>query len=361
VGAAGVTYIAPAAKVLRHLDRLAAWQAGDKPAPVTVEWDLSNRCSLGCQDCHFAHTHSKGPWTAKARTLPMAFDSTGDLADAVMVKRALTEMSTAGVKSIVWSGGGEPTLHPKWEQVLIHAHVEGLEQGMYTLGGHLDNEKARLLAGLTEFVVVSLDAPDSATYAQEKGVPSPRFDAACNGISLLAKHGGTVGVSFLLHSKNWNRVADMHALARRLGATYTTFRPVVRWESQTPAQTNDDRSWMYQALPLLKEMSYHADVEVDVSRFEQYLGWKGHGYSTCYGIRVNSVVTPDGRMWLCCNRRGMPESCLGDLRTESFGAIWARHPASFKVNDQCRTMCRLHPVNQVLSSLETPRAHEAFV
>jgi MoaA/NifB/PqqE/SkfB family radical SAM enzyme len=358
---AGVTYIDPRAKVLRHLGRLAAWQAGEKPAPVTVEWDLSNRCSLGCQDCHFAHTHSKGPWTVKGRTLPMAFDGTGDLADYDLVRRAIDEMFAAGVKGIVWSGGGEPTLHPQWREILHYARTRGLDRGMYTLGGHLSEMTARVLAEATSFVVVSLDANDAATYAQEKGVPALRFDQACNGIRWIASSGGTVGVSFLLHSKNWTRVQDMLALTRELGATYATFRPAVRFNAHHQATTDDDRRWIDSALPALRGLAQEPDVEVSLQRFIDYRDWRGHGYSTCYGVRLNTTITPDGRVWLCPNRRGLPGSCLGDLRTESFGAIWARHPASFQVNDQCRVMCRLHPVNQTLHALETPRLHEAFV
>jgi hypothetical protein len=47
-----MTYINPRAKPLAHLDRLAAWQKGGMAPPVTLEWDLSNRCSLGCAACH---------------------------------------------------------------------------------------------------------------------------------------------------------------------------------------------------------------------------------------------------------------------------------------------------------------------
>lgn len=356
-----MTYIAPRQKVLRHLGRLAQWQSGEKPAPITVEWDLSNRCSLGCQDCHFAHTHSKGPWTTKARTLPMAFEGTGDLADANVVVPALKDMARAGVQSIAWSGGGEPTLHPAWGAIMHCANLEGLQQGMYTHGGHIDADGAELLARYTSWVVVSLDAVDAETYATEKGVPASRFDAACNGIRLLAQHGATVGVSFLLHAQNWKRVGSMLELARALGATYATFRPSIRFQANQPSVASECASWVTEALPTLEAISAEPDVECDPSRFAAYRDWHGHGYDTCYGVRVNAAVTPDGRVWLCCNRRGMPESCLGDLRTESFGAIWARHPASFKVNDQCRVMCRLHPVNQVLHALEQPRAHEAFV
>src|SRR5690606_13491515 len=108
-----MSYIAPS-KALVHLDQLAGWKRGDKPAPVTVEWDLSNRCSLGCQSCHFAHTHTRGPWTKRQRALPVLFDAGGDLADTELVKRGLSEMADYGVKAVVWSGGGEPTLHPDW-------------------------------------------------------------------------------------------------------------------------------------------------------------------------------------------------------------------------------------------------------
>jgi MoaA/NifB/PqqE/SkfB family radical SAM enzyme len=361
-----VKFIDSRAKVFRHLDRLAGWRAGDKPAPVTVEWDLSNRCSLGCQDCHFAHTHSKGPWTSKARALPMAFDSTGDLADIGLVTRAIEQMRRydggAGVRAIVWSGGGEPTLHPEWQAAVDCAAENFIEQGMYTLGGHFTEASARFLAQRAVFVVVSLDAADAATYARDKGVPAARFAAACDGIRRLSEQKrAAVGVSFLLHARNWFHVAPMLDLARTLGATYATFRPAIRFHAPQPSRTVDDRAWVTEALPLLEQVSLEADVECDLSRFTAYRDWAGHGYDTCLGVRMNTTITADGRVWLCPNRRGMAGSCLGDLRTESFGAIWARHPGSFAVNDQCRVMCRLHPVNEVLSAVETPRAHEAFV
>jgi len=74
---------------------------------------------------------------------------------------------------------------------------------------------------------------------------------------------------------------------------------------------------------------------------------------------LNTTITPDGRVWLCPQRRGV--SALGDLRRESFTDIWARHPRTFTVDAGCRAMCRLHPVNETLAALRTPRAHEAFV
>lgn len=356
-----MSYITPS-KVFSHLDRLAGWQRGEKPAPVTVEWDLTNRCSLGCFACHFAHTHVKGPWAARDRAMPEGFESTGSIADVALVRRGLEDMAVAGVKGIIWTGGGEPTLHPHWPEIVQHAHGLGLEQGMYTLGGHFTEASARHLAQRLTWVVVSLDACDHESYAAEKGVPANRFDAACDGIRALASAGGAVvGASFMLHAGNWHRAPEMLALGRALGATYVTFRPTIQTSPDRPGVPLDDRQWVTDATPTLQALSLEADVECDVPRFHEYRDWSGRKYSTCYGIRMNATVTPDGRVWVCPQRRGIAGSEVGDLRVESFSALWQRHVGQWTQFEGCRAMCRLHLVNETLAHVYAPRRHEAFV
>ncbi len=356
-----MTYISPS-KVYAHLDRLAAWQHGEKPAPVTVEWDLSNRCSLGCQSCHFAHTHTKGPWAGRDRRLPMAFEDCGDLADTDLVLRALDEMEALGVRGVIWSGGGEPTLHPDWPQIITRAADVGLAQGMYTLGGHLTMRTAAKLAAVASWVVVSLDAPDAGTYAMEKGVAPDRFAAACDGVRWLAEGGhAVVGVSFLLHARNWFLAPEMLAAARDLGATYTTFRPTIETHADHAAVCSGDRFWLTPALPLLEQLAMEPDVECDPSRFAAYGNWTGRAYDRCHGIKLNATITPDGRVWVCPQRRGVRGSEVGDLRIESFAELWARHPGQWTDFAECRVMCRLHLVNETLAPLFAAHPHEAFV
>lgn len=356
-----MTFIDPRAKVLRHLDRIAAWRDGQTPAPVTVEWDLTNRCSLGCQDCHFAHTHVKGPWATRDRRIPMAFDGTGDLADRDLVMSALVDAALAGVRGVIWSGGGEPTLHPDWRLLVSHAHALRLEQGMYTLGGHFTADTAARLADQATFVVVSLDAVDAPTYAAEKGVPPARFDDACQGIRWLSGRRAAIGVSFLLHAGNWRDMGRMIALARALGATYTLLRPAIQFDPAAPGRPLTRPDWVTPARVDLERYATYPDVECDVTRFVAYRDWQGHGYTACQGPALNTTITPDGRVWICPNKRGLAGAALGDLRRESFHTIWARHPGRFDVDASCRVMCRLHPVNETLDALAQPRLHEAFV
>ena len=58
-------YVDARGKLLQHMDRLAVIKTGGSPPPVNVEIDLSNRCSLGCEWCHFAYTHTRGPFKGK--------------------------------------------------------------------------------------------------------------------------------------------------------------------------------------------------------------------------------------------------------------------------------------------------------
>jgi MoaA/NifB/PqqE/SkfB family radical SAM enzyme len=357
-----VTFISPG-KVFAHSDRLWAWKSGNKPAPVTVEWDLSNRCSLGCSWCHFAHTHTRGPLAGKS-VLPMAYESGGDLADLGLVSTALKDMAAAGVLGVVWSGGGEPTLHPYWQTIVAVAASHRLHQGMYTHGGHVDDVGAPLLAKMFDWVVVSLDAADGATYAAEKGVKPEAFERACKGIERIAAVEGrtaTLGVSFLLHAGNWSDAASMREVAFGLGADYVTFRPTIQTTADRPSEVEITPRWVTEALPTLRWLAEDSRVELAVDRFEAYRDWAGHGYATCHGVKVNATITPDGRIWLCPQRRGIAGSCVGDLRVEPFAEIWAKHPGSYAVDDGCRVMCRLHQVNQKLAPVFATYQHEAFV
>jgi hypothetical protein len=178
-------------------------------------------------------------------------------------------------------------------------------------------------------------------------------------LTALIGSKATVGASFLLHAENWHRTGEMLALARSLGATYTTFRPAIQTAADAPSRVTGARAWVLDALPDLVALEAEPDVEVDASRFVAYAGWQGHGYSACHGIRMNTTITPDGRVWVCPQRRGV--TALGDLRRDAFAAIWARHPRSFAVDAGCRVMCRLHPVNETLAAVQTPLRHEAFV
>ena len=355
------TYVAPREKLFGHLDRLVELRdTSATAAPINVEVDLSNRCSLGCEWCHFAYTHTRGPLAGKRRK-PANAEVGGDLMDPLLAARLIGEAAKLGAASITWTGGGEPTLHPAFDEI-VQTGEGRIAQGLYTHGGHISTERAALLKRVMTFVYVSLDAADAESYKRDKGVD--RFDAACAGIRRLVAADGdaTVGVGFLLGAHNWWKARQMADLGRSLGADYVQFRPIILYDIDDPGTVTDAQTeWLHQPLrELLDGLAAEPGVEIDVERFRMYRHWKGHGYETCWWSVLQTVVTPNGKMWRCVNKREQPAALLGDLSVESFADVWARVHAQ-PVDSDCRVLCRGHLANLALDDLLSPRVHPEFV
>ena len=335
-----------------HLDRIHAIQRGTKAAPVNVEIDLSNRCSLGCEWCHFAYTHTRGPLAGKESIFsPPQPIPGGDLMDTKLAYAIIDQLAGSGVRSITWTGGGEPTLHPDYDRIIEYAG-QRIDQGIYTNGAHISPERAGLMKRNMQWVYVSLDAADREAYKACKGVDA--FAKVCSGVSFLANASGkaTVGVGYLLTRDNWQDYCEMADLGREMGADYIQFRPTVL--------PGEDRGWLYECIDELKYMQGKPGTEVDISRFEIYRDWQGHGYETCYWSLMQTVITPNGKVWTCVNKREYDGAELGDLSKESFYDIWMRNRAA-RVDGDCRMMCRGHIPNLALNEIIQPREHVNFV
>ena len=355
-----MTYIDPRHKVLWHADRISELQLyGHTTAPVNVEIDLSNRCTHGCEWCHFAYTHSRGP-LARTAQKPAGYEDCGDLMDTDLAFDIIDQLGDMGVRSITWTGGGEPTLHPAFKRIIDYAAMSGIPQGIYTHGSNLTGDlPVRLKASMT-FVYISLDEATADKFYKSKGVN--RFEYVVNGISDLAKEPGTatIGVGFLLHSGNVGDVERMVHLARSLGADYCQFRPVVDYVQDCPG-TRLDTEWVDDAIAALAPWQADPFVNADLDRFLMYRNWAGHGYTTCNWAAMQTVITPNGKVWACVNRRGHKGAELGDLTVERFEDIWYRHGKPCNVGADCRLLCRGHLCNLTLDAVVTKPQHEAFI
>jgi cyclic pyranopterin phosphate synthase len=356
-----MSYIDPHAKLFHHLDKLHQIRtSGKTTAPINVEIDLSNRCSHGCAWCHFAYTHTRGPLKGKQAKPAGAVDG-GDLMDVKLAIGILKQLRDMGVKSVTWTGGGEPTLHPYFNDIVFESYHYGLQQGIYTHGGHVDKERASILKGQFTWAFISLDECDRDSFRVSKGVD--RFEQVLTGIRLLVSTPGpaTIGVGFLLHQGNYFRVPEMVALGKSLGVNYVQFRPTILYEQDAPNRLAEDTEWINNALVYLRDYAYDASVIVDQGRFAMYQSWRGHGYQTCNWSALQTVITPNGKVWRCTNKREHADALLGDLTQEPFADLWARAGGSCAVDGACRVMCRGHIANITLDTLMVEPAHKNFI
>lgn len=292
----------------------------------------------------------------------------GDEMDDALALRILDELAACGVQSVTFSGGGEPTLHPRFMRIAGHAKGAGLALGLYTnaalLGNELRQELVRFIKANFAFVVISLDAANAAAYHTAKQVDA--FEDACAGVRALARAEGDaiITASFLLDEANYRDMWAMYDLSRKLGADYAEFRPIVHFELDDPGKPSADTAWIGAARVQLADIAQRPDVYVAHNKFRRLanarVGNWPRGYTTCHGILFTGVITPNGKVWTCVNRRGFPDSVVGDLATESFADVWARQKP-FAVDAKCRVLCRADSLNVLLDTLSQPLPHEAFL
>jgi MoaA/NifB/PqqE/SkfB family radical SAM enzyme len=80
-----------------------------------------------------------------------------------LVFNLLNELQEVGVKAITYVGGGEPTLHKDFDEIITRSYEMGFEVGLVTNGEIIDT-KIDLLKKCCKFVRVSLDAGTRKTH-----------------------------------------------------------------------------------------------------------------------------------------------------------------------------------------------------
>lgn len=112
-------------KLMQFPERLVDFVEGRLPEPLLCELYPTYACQLRC------------PWCDMGHTLKDQTDASGHMPRRLLLS-VVEQLSSAGVKAINWSGGGEPTLHPDILEAVTLSKRLGMSNGMFTNGlwGH---------------------------------------------------------------------------------------------------------------------------------------------------------------------------------------------------------------------------------
>ena len=140
------------------------------------------------------------------------------------------------IKSIDFTGGGEPLLQPQLPQWIAEAHAAGCETGFLTNGLLLKKEKLKqILAAGVDWICISLDGADASMY--EKIRIGSNFERVCENVANIAKmrdgNRPRTMINFVLMDLNFHQVEDIVRLADQLRVDQVNFKQcdVIRGES----------------------------------------------------------------------------------------------------------------------------------
>jgi cyclic pyranopterin phosphate synthase len=339
-------------KILRHGRAIEAWQRGENPYPVTCEIDVCGACNSRCPSC--VGGEHRGVLSLRE------------------VAVLLHELANHGTRGVIFTGGGEPTLHQELPEMLSVARGMGLDVGLITNGLRVTPDLLRLAAESCTWIRISLDAGTAEGYAKSHGGTAEEWVAVRRNLGAwaeardLALPRPTLGVGVLVDDEFLSDMMPAAELADRAGADYCQFRPYYlgSWfgrHTLDPRRYREEYERVAAAFPRVVVQSGDK-----FKALEQ--GGCARPYSACHGQQFCGVVCSNGDVTLCCLMRGKPQFVLGNIHEQSFGDIWAgeRRQAVLRNLDlkrDCPPLCRCDNLNRILDGLAPAAApqHEAFL
>lgn len=172
------------------------------PPPLSVQLELTNRCSSRCSHCK-RHTWSDSEEMTTSQ-----------------LKILIDELYQLRVKSVTVSGG-EPTCRSDLEEILSYARSKQIRLGVISNGVEFTEQVAKAIVTNCEWVRISLDASNKDDYGRIRGDAS-HFESVMKSLNLLREareesHADCrIGTCYAIQNLNAHDVSSMVDLAGTL-------------------------------------------------------------------------------------------------------------------------------------------------
>ncbi len=289
-------------KLIYHPEHLARINCGGGCNPIKVHISPSMACNARCKDCWDANVQSPKK---------MSLLRQGLLVDALVASK---------VKSVVWTGGGEPLLALE-ENTVIGLGEAGICQGLIT---NLINVPDWLWDNLNAFswIRVSLNALNEADYKEHFGVDKwAEVVANLGELRRLKPPNLTLGVGFVAIDRTFRVDTDSFLkLDSLVRADYYQIRPR-HGLSLTPCQ-----------LEQLQELKDKHDLPIQVT-VEKPL----KPYLPCNVHWIAPIIDALGDVYPCCSTLGFEPLRIGNIFKEG-ASLWASN-TRLQQAKQLKTQC----------------------
>lgn len=135
-------------KLIHHPKVIEALQR-NRAFPISLQIATTSKCQLNCSFCSNVNRKKK------------------EELDYNLLLRTIFDMNRFGAKTVEWTGGGEPLLYSKINEVILVVNTYGMEQGLITNGLELDKLESKKL-DMLKWIRISMNCLD---YVDNIAVP----------------------------------------------------------------------------------------------------------------------------------------------------------------------------------------------
>jgi len=362
-------------KAIYFIDRLRGIKSGEQPSPIHLYLYLSDLCNHNCSFCAYRQdgytttelfiSHNEDGSVIKNPNRMLTLEK---------VISILDDAALLDVKAIQFTGGGEPTLHPNFAEIVDIAHALGIETSLVTNGSRL-NERAISALMKSSWVRISLDAGTKETYKSIRQINKDNeFENVLANVKALVKERDRVksdlyiGISFVVTKDNWEEIPLACDLANGAGADS------IRYASRFTNE-NDDyyKDFGDEAEALIKkEMAMRANESTSfniinsLSERRDDLRLGSPDYDRCAYQQLATFIGADMNLYTCCcnayNNRGL----IGSIKDCRFLELWNSKKKEIFMStfnarncERCQFNLRNREINTMIDSL--PDTHVNFI
>lgn len=303
----------------------------DEQFPISVEVHLTDRCNLNCEWCTDKNLRNN--------------KATLDLG---IIKKLFHEFGIQRT-GVTLEGGGEPTLHPNFQEVIEAGKEANVDMGLISNGTIDISEYVDKL----NWVRISLDSSTKDEYKREKGVDC--FERVMENLERLSRSRNPeetfVGVGYVLTTRNQSNLIELIKHLDDIGVDYIYMRPVEEADDIMPS--------LESLLNLRKKIAgLTADRRIKYMLVINDRVVDKNAGLPCIAHSLTSIIHADGEVALCEKRRE-DGIIIGNVYDDSFSNIWrssCREQASQRLLDpRCQKgchACRITGFNMIFEQLK---------
>ena len=336
-------------KLLFHGAHVNSVINGSRPFPIHLEIDLTNICNHACNFCNMADT--------------LASDSSLINTDVLLTR--LEEARNMGAKSVSFTGGGEPSMHPDFIKISESLLEMGYDLGIVTNGSLLIKEKARVVGERYKWVRISLGGPNQEIYSKIQGKDD--FSRVLENIHSIKPRGSTSGVDLglkvMLIPANINHLNDLiDALkSKLLDGSQISYIQLVPDEYTSDNGEFIQSDKVRNALEDFRANLATIGIPLRSSYFTVVTADRDLDLSpTCYAHFFQMIITATGTVTFCKNTRSTPSLHVGNIYDNTFEEIWnsdrLKKLESCINASNCNTFCRSLSLINLVHSIKNPPA-----
>lgn len=303
------------------------------PPPVVLNLDLTNKCNYRCLWCYVDSFIQANP-------VELSIE---------VASKIIIDAANFGVKSILFTGGGEPLMYPYFLEMVKIAAAHNLQIGLTTNGSLLYKVVEHLSYKYFKYIRISFDAGTEKTYKKVHQSEPRDFQNVLDAAFYISKHKNSncqLGMAYLATPYNFEEIPQALELAEQYGFDYLSIRPAVLRATLSNIKLKEIasicsgiHSEKVQILPLKHRIDSMQKPE----------------HFVCRATPLVAIVTADAKFNLCCQYRCNLKYQWGDLSKNSyknsFSELWGNkeHKKLIANIDSSKCpLCRMIPYNEII-------------